>query len=262
MAEEQKPTEQAAPTPTPDAAPAAQPAATTPPSAEGAQAAPPGEGTAPAAAEAPAGFGNEVPAKKEPKKVAPAVKKKVGLARAVGESMGSKRLHVKLWAWLFIASVIGLSVSSYGLFRIWMRHKEIQAEIKKQQEVSPEELAKKLAAEKKLEGEEYLARNLSLGVFQFQMKKMATEPEPRDIQNIAQIEISVLCDSLATKEYITSHMQLVKDGVTQALIGFSRKDLMSSEGKKSIQEKILIKVNVSLPEGRVERVFFTKLILS
>lgn len=214
--------------------------------------------------EAPAGFGPEgtdAPKKAEKPKPAP-VAKRVGLFGAVGESIKSDKLKVKLWGVLFIVSILGIAVTSVAIINIWMRYRAEQALLKKAQEASPEELAKKEAAEKKRLAEEYIARNFNLGVFQFQMKKMPTEPEPRDIQNIAQMEITVLCDSPQTKEYLASHLNQVRDQVTQALMGFSRKDLMTSEGKQSIQEKILIKVNVSLPQGRVERVFFTKLILS
>ncbi|MCM0606303.1 MAG: flagellar basal body-associated FliL family protein [Xanthomonadaceae bacterium] len=251
-------------TPATDAAPQAAATPETPaatPATATATAAPAAEAPA---AEAPAGFGPEgtdAPKKVEKPKAAP-IAKRVGLFGAVGESINSEKTHVKIWGWIFIASMLGLIVSSVGIFNIWMRYRASQAEIKKQQEISPEELAKKAEAEKKRLGEEYLQRNLNLGVFQFQMKKLLSEPEPRDIQNIAQMEVTILCDSLATKAYISSHMNEVRDQISQALIGFSRKDLMSSAGKQSIQEKILIKINVSLPDGRVERVFFTKLILS
>jgi len=144
--------------------------------------------------------------------------------------------------------------------QIWSHYRAEQAKVKKA--VTPEEIAARAEQEKKRLGEEYKKRNLNLGVFQFQMKPTIGDLPPHDIQNIAQIEISVLCDSLTTCDWISAHMQTVKDQITSALVGFSRKDLMSSPGKQSVQEKVLIKVNVSLPDGRIERVFFTKMILS
>lgn len=221
----------------------------------------PAESAPPAATPPPATLdGSPVPEHKPlPKRIA---NPKLGLIGAVKASLASKKRKNRLWAILFLVSIAGITMSSIFVIQIWIRYRAYQAELKKKEELSPPELARLEAIEKKKKGEEYKKRNVSLGVFQFQMKPIASDPKPKGIQNIAQLEISILCDSVATCEYITANSQTIKDQITSSLVGFSRKDLMSTSGKISIQEKVLIKVNVSLPQGRIERVFFTKMILS
>jgi flagellar basal body-associated protein FliL len=199
-------------------------------------------------------------ADKADKKTSKAVKTQAGGFGGIFGALGSSRLAPKFWAMAFLVSLVGMGVTGVKAVRIWLRHQAEAAAHR--QATSPEEIEAHEKSEKKRLGEEYLKRNLNLGVFQFQMKPSEGDARAQGVRNIAQIEIAVLCDTVATCEWISSHLQTVKDQVSAALAGFSRHNLMNSAGKQSVQEKVLIKVNVSLPEGRVERVFFTKMVLS
>lgn len=101
----------------------------------------------------------------------------------------------------------------------------------------------------------------SLGSFLVQLKK----PEgriPAHVLNMAEIEVALVCDSQATCDAVDSEKIQLRDQITRIFLEMSREDLMSLDGKRTLKEEVLRRLNAWIKKGEVRDVYFTKLIIS
>jgi flagellar basal body-associated protein FliL len=157
---------------------------------------------------------------------------------------------------LFFLSLSGLIlVSSIAIHRYWeAKKKTLLAEAQRH--------AKHLSELIKKETEEARRRAslVSLGKYTIELKEMVEQTLGLNQLNTAEVEIVILCDGKETREYIESHMVYVRNQMTNVLIAMDREELTSREGKKRIKMLITRRLNEWLPHGKVEDIYFSKLI--
>jgi flagellar basal body-associated protein FliL len=103
----------------------------------------------------------------------------------------------------------------------------------------------------------------SLGTFNIELKPADPEGKtPKGVLNMAEVEIQVQCDKKDTCDYLDGQNAKVKDEVTQVFTAMERDELLSKEGKKRMKKKIIDRLNLFLTEGKVEDLFFSKLIIN
>lgn len=159
---------------------------------------------------------------------------------------------------LFLASLIGLFlVSGVGIHR-YREMQRIRGSAKE------EETARNLGEFLKKQAEEarQKASLLDLGVFSIELRASKGQKPIPGVVNMAEVEITLECDSKQTRELVERNQAKVKSAVTNALTAVERAELMSRDGKKRIKKSIIDRINESLPSGKIEEVYFTKLLLS
>jgi flagellar basal body-associated protein FliL len=103
---------------------------------------------------------------------------------------------------------------------------------------------------------------VSLGSFTLEIK-----PEPpvrrggMGIVNMAEVELVLLCDSEETCEHISRHKVQVRNQLTQVFLPLDREEVMSKEGKRRIRAAVVKKLNSWLNHGKVNDLYFSKLII-
>lgn len=108
----------------------------------------------------------------------------------------------------------------------------------------------------------------SLGVFSIELKAPPkdadgnTPKRSKSVMDLAEVEIIVECDEKETCDFIEDRMPLVRNEVTGLFTAMERDDLLSREGKRKLRNKIQAKLNLWLPSGKVQNIYFTKLIIS
>lgn len=107
---------------------------------------------------------------------------------------------------------------------------------------------------------------MPIGEFTLELKPLMVDGAPagpvRGVLNMAEIEIVVECDNKDTCLYLEKNLVLVRNHVTNILLPLGRDELMSREGKKKVKKAILDRINLWLPKGRIEGLYFIKLLLS
>jgi hypothetical protein len=102
---------------------------------------------------------------------------------------------------------------------------------------------------------------LLLGMFTVDIKEKAGTPQYPGHLHAAELEVVVQCDSIETRVYLEEHMIQVRNQMVNVLSDLAREDLMSREGKRSIRKHIADKLNAWLPKGRIEEVYFSRLLI-
>jgi flagellar basal body-associated protein FliL len=102
----------------------------------------------------------------------------------------------------------------------------------------------------------------SLGTFNIELKPVDSEVKAKGVMNMAEVEIQAQCDKKETCEFLEDQSAKVKDEVTQVFTAMERDELLSKEGKKRMKKKIIDRLNLFLTEGKVENLFFSKLIIN
>ena len=102
---------------------------------------------------------------------------------------------------------------------------------------------------------------LNLGKFIMQLAKVPGQITGSRVMNLAEIEIVILCDKKATRDYIKSHTEQARDQVTRALPIVHRDELMSREGKRKMNSVVLRRLNQWLPKGKIEEIYFSNVLV-
>jgi flagellar basal body-associated protein FliL len=159
-------------------------------------------------------------------------------------------------AFLFLLSLIGLTVTLVIAFERYQDHArnnkallaQIREEKKKQQTLN--------------EGLEYKNRLIDAGSFQIELKPLTTEQTYTTLLNLATVDVILLCDSPATGAFIKSQQPRIRNSLINIFSPMDREELLSIQGKKKLKLLMMRKINEWLPEGKIEEVFFSKLILN
>ncbi|MEK6705976.1 MAG: flagellar basal body-associated FliL family protein [Bdellovibrionota bacterium] len=100
-----------------------------------------------------------------------------------------------------------------------------------------------------------------LGAFTVDMKP-SDENEADGGLTVAELEITIQCDSKDTRYFIEERLHDAQDQVVGVLASVQREHLLTKTGKKKLKKAMLDQLNVWLPSGEVIDLFFSKLIMS
>ena len=104
----------------------------------------------------------------------------------------------------------------------------------------------------------------SLGTFTIELKipDEKNRKRPPGVMDLAEVEVVIECDEKETCEFIEERMAVVRNEMTGIFTPMDREELMSREGKRKLQLRIQGKLNTWLPKGKIEHIYFNKLIIS
>ncbi len=103
---------------------------------------------------------------------------------------------------------------------------------------------------------------IEAGSFQIQLTPSAGAPPTGEVQDLATIDVVLLCDSSETGEWMKQALPKVRNILINIFLTTEREELMSPLGKKKLKIHITKKLNEWLPKGHIEDIFFSKLILN
>ncbi|MBI2712733.1 MAG: flagellar basal body-associated FliL family protein [Bdellovibrio sp.] len=124
-------------------------------------------------------------------------------------------------------------------------------------------MARSAALAKKLGEEERLKESLlNMGRFTLELIPAEGKRPPHGIVNMAEVEFVLQCDSPETRHYIEGNFTLARNLMVTALVPMEREDLLSHEGKKKWKAILLRVLNQWLTHGKVQDVYFSKMIIN
>lgn len=185
-----------------------------------------------------------------------------------GLSQFGREIFVSLWSRdrvarrmsvLFLLSLLGIGL--VGVFS-WQRIQKLRAHSRQR---SQAELFAKNMGEffgKQAEGAKRKYTVTELGTFLMELKLPSELRVGKGVVNMAEIDITVECDLKETCEFISNHLSMARDQVASIFTALDREEVMSREGKKRMKKLLLERLNLWLPKGKVENLFFTRLIMS
>jgi flagellar basal body-associated protein FliL len=188
------------------------------------------------------------------------LKKTGGTVREVFQGLKSPDVPTRNAAILFVFSLIGIGfvlilAGSY----FWQSRKLMHDELTNTGDAGKNlgEFIRKQSEEAKMK---YTFQ--SLGTFNIELKPIDPEVKAKGVMNMAEVEIQAQCDKKDTCDFLEGQSAKVKDEVTQVFTAMERDELLSKEGKKKMKKKIIDRLNLFLTEGKVEDLFFSKLIIN
>src|SRR6185312_11573456 len=103
----------------------------------------------------------------------------------------------------------------------------------------------------------------SLGSFTVEIKTPKEETHrAAGVMNLADLEIVVECDVKSTCDFVEGRTAQIRNLVTDVLVPMEREDLLSKSGKAALKKKIIEKINSWLPAGKIENLYFDKLVVN
>ena len=164
---------------------------------------------------------------------------------------------VVFWLSCFILVFVSASAwKSYSQYRYFQKHGMNEAQVAVQ-------LRNELEAEKIKEAKLHTIL-VPLGAFTLELAApKANQGLPRGMMNVAEIEITLECETHDACETIQARLIEAKNQVTNALTPLERDELLSREGKNRIKRRVLDRLNSWLPtEGKVRELYFSRLLLT
>jgi flagellar basal body-associated protein FliL len=80
--------------------------------------------------------------------------------------------------------------------------------------------------------------------------------------NLAEVELVVECDSKETRYFLEDNLARARNQVTNAFVPLERSEFLTADGKERLKRRLMDALNAIIPAGKVENLFFSKLILS
>lgn len=161
---------------------------------------------------------------------------------------------------LFFASLLSAGVVASIA---WRHSRELKRQREEQMSEAERE-SRHLSSffEKQAEDARRKVTTLPLGSFTLELTRMSGQRPAPGVRNLAEIDIVVECDSRATCREIEDRMTEVRNQLTNVFTALDREEIMSVAGKQRIKRSLMERVNAWLPDGKVNNVFFSKLIVS
>jgi len=252
-ASEKSPAAPAGENPAPGAPAAGAPA----PSASAPASAPAPTGTVPAAGAHAAGA-HATPAPAAPKKKS----KFAGLGATILEviaGLKSPDKPTRNAAAVFVGSLCGIGlVMILTVGHIYQVRKELRDQMNQSNAAKNlDEFIKKQAEEAK---KQFTMQ--SLGTFTIQLKPIDGQKAGPGVMNLAEIDVQARCDEKETCDSLKEGLAQVSNEITTALGPMDRDELMTKDGKLHLKKKILDRINAWLPKGKVEDIYFSRLVIS
>jgi flagellar basal body-associated protein FliL len=183
----------------------------------------------------------------------------------VFRAIGSKDGPTRWMSLAFVLSAVALVGTLYvGGKRWWERGPGNPKKAREQNEQAARmsEFIKKQSEDAKTR-----AAIVSLGSFTIELKDPETpdgKPARRvsGVMNMAEIEIVLDCGERDTRIWVEENMAAVKNQLTNVLTPVERDELFTREGKKRLRKRMMDKLNSWLPHGKVQDIYFPKLVVS
>jgi len=177
------------------------------------------------------------------------------------EFLRAKHSATRRMAWLFVICCIGIIAVSIVLVKLFKAQYD---RAHSHQEIIPVGFME-LEAIKKLENERYdfkkqMELSLELGKFTVELDHPNAD-EFKGAIDLAEVEVSVITDTRETQEYLRTHLVETRDQVTRVLTAIPRRELMSREGKRKINIKILRKLNHWLRRDAITEAYISNLLV-
>ena len=184
----------------------------------------------------------------------------ITLCMLAARQVRSPRSDVRRMAVLFVSSLGGLAVvGGVGGGKIYqwrvdasMREQALKAALAAQQ------VGENIGDFVGKRAEEAKRRNTTMVVGVFEME--VVEGNMRS-PNSAELEIVVECDDKPTCDHIQKNGTPVRNEILSALSPMSREELLSREGKARLKRQIIERLNAFVPSGKIENVYFTRLVV-
>jgi flagellar basal body-associated protein FliL len=176
-------------------------------------------------------------------------------------ALGSPDRPTRKGARLFFASVVGLAlVTAVAGHRYWGHIKDLRARaarITRQQKAV-------LAEFLRMRSEIAKRKNstLLLGGFNVALQPDSGSRTPSSSYRLAEIEVVVECESKETRDFLEENIERARNEVTNTFVNVDRQELMSQEGKARLKRALQERLNLLLPKGHVESIFFSKMVLT
>lgn len=262
------------PTPSKPAAPAAKPAAAPAPSKPAAAA----TGAETAQAEKHQGHGDKPAGAKKKKggkgKEGPSLKERIGqtvvfaraqfveIVRGLVSPDGPTR-RMSLFFFVSLAGVVTLGILTVQR-NMRLKEARLAAEVAETEEAEARSheaalLGKTVAAE----ANPHALSMLNVGQFTIELKPIAAQDKHAGgFMNMAEVELVIECDSKETHDYIEENLVAARSQITDIFLSMDRDELLSRDGKRKLKKRLLERLNGWIPRGKVQNVFFSKLVVA
>jgi flagellar basal body-associated protein FliL len=168
----------------------------------------------------------------------------------------TRRMAVVFWI-----SILGAGLTGVWTFKRVMFPEKPPPRVPTALELEQQRVLEEFLA-KQREDAQRSATQLLLGSFTFSLLDVPGERKAPGVLNLVEIEISIECDAKETCDTIESNMTTLKDQFVGVFTGLDRDAVMSTLGRTRLKESVLLKLNGFVRKGRVQKVFFTKLIVN
>jgi flagellar basal body-associated protein FliL len=157
----------------------------------------------------------------------------------------------------FISLLCFLSLVTFVLKRYWDSRKEmlIAEALIHAQKVSE-------VIKKETEQARRKASMLSVGRFTLELKDAPDQKLSGSQENMAEVDLVILCDQAETRDYLEHHLVQLRNEMTGVFTALDREELLSRDGKRKLKSLLIQRINDWLPEGHVEDIYFSKLLIS
>lgn len=166
----------------------------------------------------------------------------------------------------FFVSLAGvLALASWNAQRMFHERSERKAaELAVQRETEARLLAERQegSLEKEAEESKKHVSMLDLGDFTITLKPLPGQKAAHGMVNMAELDLVVECDTPETHAYIEENMVQVRNQITDVFVTYDRGELLTREGKHILKKKLLERINGWLPKGKVQNIFFSKLVVA
>jgi flagellar basal body-associated protein FliL len=183
-----------------------------------------------------------------------------GSVQEVIEGAKSPDLKTRMAAFGFILSIMGVAaVVIVGGTYFWQQRSHLQGGMTStgEQGKNLDDFIKKQSDEAKMKFTTH-----SLGLFNIELKPVEGSRPGPGVMNIAEVEVQVQCDVKETCDILDDQQVKARNEVTIVFTATERDELLSREGKRRLKKKILDRLNAWIPKGKVEDLYFTKLIIN
>lgn len=103
---------------------------------------------------------------------------------------------------------------------------------------------------------------IRIGEFVLELKRLPAQVDVPGVIGLAEVELVAECDEPETCRYIQDHAVQIQNVVATIFTALDRDELLSREGKRKLKKRIVEKINWWLPRGKIEGIYFSKLIVS
>ena len=106
------------------------------------------------------------------------------------------------------------------------------------------------------------ASMISVGQFTIELKAVPGHPKSKGFMNMAELELVVECDSADTHTYIEENLVQARSQLTDIFLSMDRDELLTREGKRKLKKRLIERLNGWMPRGKIQNVFFAKLVVA
>jgi flagellar basal body-associated protein FliL len=177
--------------------------------------------------------------------------------REVLSGLGSPDRPTRRMAFLFLLSAVGLVGSTALTLRhVW--------KVARPPAATSTELGGNLGSFLSRQAEEARLKYTmqTLGTFTVELAPVPGRKAAPGVMNLAEVEVVVECDVKETCAYIDDRQPDARSQLVNVFTVLDREEVLSREGKRRLKKRLIDKLNLWLPKGKIENLYFSKLVLS